>query len=59
MSFKNTLALACDNGHKPGHVFSDDICFCQKCHVPLTFQDYRRTGCFALNGLSGSKCNEQ
>lgn len=32
-------AIAISNGHKPGHMFSTNICFCNKCNAVLTFTD--------------------
>jgi hypothetical protein len=24
-------------GHEPGHIFSDSICFCKRCHAVLAY----------------------
>lgn len=64
--FQNACFTAEQNGHKLGHIFSNAICFCTKCHAPLTFlattyisyQNPNYGNAYKyINGLFGSKCN--
>ena len=50
-----TLHTAKTNGHLPGHIFNDSICFCQRCNAPLTFQT-KNEGKIQIAGLSGGLC---
>ena len=62
--FHNACLQAEQNGHKLGHIFKDAICFCTKCHAPLTYRaivfisspNYKNTYT-CIDGLYGSKCN--
>jgi len=31
------LEIAKQNGHQPGHIFDNFVCFCKKCDAPLTY----------------------
>ena len=47
------LKNAIKNGHTPGNLFTHWVCFCKKCHAPLSFFSKGEE----IDGLSGSKCN--
>jgi hypothetical protein len=49
----NTLQIAKDNGHNPGHLFiSSSICFCKNCNAILTYYCEKPN----YSGLYFTKC---
>ena len=63
MDMKTALNKSQENGHVPGIIFSTNVCFCKKCHAPLTYiGSIKNRDCnchthYGVDGLYGSKCN--
>jgi hypothetical protein len=51
---ERAIRIAKENGHTPGHIFSNNFMFCTTCHACLTYNAVDNRGYFIAGTYSGS-----